>query len=359
MSSSTALAFAAPTPGAALAPSPETLAGYTGRQRAAILLIALGPERAAGVLGHLGDAEVEALSGEMAALHRVDNEVAAAVVADLCAQVAADGARNQGGPEYTRAVLELLLGPERAAQLLQMLTGDREPRPFDFLRHTPAEQVVAFLADEAPQTVALVVASLEPEQGASVLAGLPAELQGAVAVRIATMRETSPGVVRDVEDGLRTKLSSVVQQEFSSAGGTDALAELLNQAGRSTERNVLEAVGGVSEELAEEVRSKLFTFDDLGTLADRDLQLVLRDVDQKDLAVALRGVQEALRERLFANMSSRGAEMLREDLEIGQPQLRAVVEAAQARIVATVRDLEGAGTIRLGRGPAAQEEEVI
>lgn len=359
---STTALVASPFAGSELAlpgPPPELLRNYTGRQRAAILLISLGPERAAGVLGKLSDPEVETLSAEMAALSHVDPVVSEAVVGDLCRQLTMALGSHQGGLQYTRSVLEKLLGEEGAERVLEMLLGRHQSRPFEFLRSTPAEQIVTFLADESPQTVAFVAAALPAELGAEVLAHLPTDRQGQVALRIATMSETSPQVVSDVEAGLRVKLSSVVQQEFSSAGGVDQLAAMINQAGRSTERNVLDAVGEVSEELAEEIRSKLFTFDDLTTLADRDIQQVLRDADQKDLAVALRGVGEELQEKLFANMSSRGSEMLREDLETGQPQRRLVVEAAQARIVAVVRALEADGSIQLGRGPAEAEEEVI
>jgi flagellar motor switch protein FliG len=173
------------------------------------------------------------------------------------------------------------------------------------------------------------------------------------------MTETNPGVVEDVERGLRQKLANVVNQEFSSAGGVDSLAEILNRAGRSTERNVLAAIAEHSGELADEIRQRLFTFDDIVVLSDRDIQLVLREVDQKDLGLALRGVEPGVSERIFANMSQRGAEMLREDLETGQPQKRAVVEEAQGRVVAAIRRLEDAGAITIGRGADDPEDEVI
>jgi flagellar motor switch protein FliG len=335
------------------------LRGLSGRQKAAIFLISLGSTRAAEILKHLSEREVEAISAEMANMWRVKAETTQAVIADLAETFKSRDAFALGGPEYAREVLEHLLGPERAEEIVGALIAQAELRPFDFLRRTPPEQIVTFLSDEAPQTVALVVASLNTNLGARVLAGLPPEQQAEVAVRIATMSETNPGVVEDVERGLRQKLANVMTQEFSSAGGVDSLAEILNRTGRSTERNVLQAIQEHDTELADEIRQRLFTFDDITILSDRDIQLVMREVDQKDLALALRGVPDTVRERIFANMSQRGAEMLREDLESSAPQRRAVVEEAQGRIVGAVRRLEDAGAITIGRGGEDPEEEVI
>lgn len=336
-----------------------SLVGLNGRQKAAIFLISIGSERAADILRFLTEREVEALSAEMASMWRVKSETTRAVIAELAEQFSAKDYFALGGPEFAREVLEHLLGPERAEEIIGSLAASAELRPFDFLRRTPPEQIATFLADEAPQTQALVVASLHVTLGAHVLAALPPEQQADVALRIATMSDTNPGVVEDIERGLRLKLSNVLTQEFSSAGGIDSLAEILNRAGRSTERNVLEAVAEQDRELAEEIRQRLFTFDDIVVLSDRDIQLVLREVDQKDLGLALRGVGAEVADRIFQNMSTRGAEMLREDLETSQPQRRAVVEEAQGRIVGAIRRLEEAGTITLGRGGEDSEDEVI
>lgn len=335
------------------------LAGLNGRQKAAIFLISIGSERAADILRFLTEREVEALSAEMAAMWRVKADTTRAVIAELAEQFSAKDYFAMGGPEFAREVLEHLLGPERAEEIIGSLSAAAELRPFDFLRRTPPEQIATFLADEAPQTQALVVASLHTSLGAKVLSALPTEAQADVALRIATMSDTNPGVVEDIERGLRLKLSNILTQEFSSAGGIDSLAEILNRAGRSTERNVLQAVAEHSQDLADEIRQRLFTFDDIVILSDRDIQLVLREVDQKDLGVALRGVGPEVAEKVFANMSQRGAEMLREDLESSAPQRRAVVEEAQGRFVAAIRRLEEAGTITLGRGGEDAEDEVI
>lgn len=335
--------------------------GLTGRQKAAVFLITIGTERAAGVLKHLSEREIEALSAEMASLWRVQADTADSVVDELVERFDAANEFAVGGPDFARDVLEHLLGPERAEEIIGSIAAQAELRPFDFLRRTPPEQIATFIADEAPQTISLVVASLHPSVGAKVLAALPAEQQSDVAMRIAMMDDTNPGVIEDVERGLRVKLSNVLTQEFQSAGGVDSLAELLNRAGRSTERTVLEKIGELDGELADEIRQRLFTFDDVVVLADRDVQLVLREVDQKDLALALRGVSNEIKELMFRNMSSRGAEMLQEDLETAQPQRRSVVEEAQSRIVAAIRRLEDAGVITIGRGDgeSGSEDEVI
>ncbi len=335
-------------------------AHLTGRQKAAVFLITIGSARAAEILKHLTEREVEALSTEMATLWRVEVETAQAVLEDLAEQFRQRNDFALGGPEFAKEVLVQLVGEERADEIIGSITAQAELRPFDFLRRTPPEQIVTFLADESPQTIALVVASLHKTLAAKVLAALAPDTQADVALRIAMMGDTNPGVVEDIERGLRQKLSSVVNQEFSPAGGVDSLAEILNRAGRSTERIVLQSIAAEHAELADEIRQRLFTFDDIVVLSDRDIQLVLREVDQKDLGLALRGVAEDVRERIFANMSSRGAEMLREDLDSGQPQRRAVVEEAQGKVVAAIRRLEDAGAITIrGGGDGNQEEEVI
>jgi flagellar motor switch protein FliG len=336
-------------------------AALTGRQKAAVFLITIGPERAAEVLKHLTEREIEALSAEMASLWRVRAETAEEVVQELAERFEDAAEFTIGGPEFAREVLEHLLGPAKAEEIIGSITAQAELRPFDFLRRTPPEQIATFLADEAPQTIALVVASLHPSLGAQVLSCLDPEMQADVALRIARMEDTNPGVVEDVERGLRLKLSNVLTQEFSQAGGVDSIAELLNRAGRSTERTVLEKIAEVDGELADEIRQKLFTFDDIVILSDRDIQLVLREVDQKDLALALRGVNDQVKEVIFRNMSQRGVEMLLDDLENTPPQRRSVVEEAQSRIVAAIRRLEEAGVIIIGRGDGegAPEDEII
>ena len=253
-------------------------------------------------------------------------------------------------------MLERALGPERALEIIGRLSSVIEMRPFEFLRRTPAEQLVTFLRNESPQTVALVVANLHTTLASQVLANLPGSEQADIAIRIARMGETSPDVVKQVESVMKKKLDSVVQQEYSSAGGIKSLAEILNRTDRSTERNVLDSLTEADEELAAEVRRLLFVFEDIVKLDDRSIQLVLREADQKDLALALRGVNDDVKERILSNMSERGATMLVEEMAYQPPQRKRVVEEAQGRIVAIVRKLEEAGALVLSRG---EEDAVV
>jgi flagellar motor switch protein FliG len=334
---------------------PATL---SGRRRAAVLLIALGPERAAAIMQHLDDDEVEELSSEMAAIKQVSPETSQSVIEQLALEVSASAQGALGGLDYTYEVLEKRLGRQRAQEIVDALSGRQAHKPFDFLRRTPPEQVAAFLQEEAPQTMAIVIASLPSSIAAKVLAELPKDLQSEVAFRIATMSDTNPLVVRDLEAALRVKLSAILDQELTAAGGVQSLAEILNQAGRSTERHVIQAMAETDQVLAEEVRQRIFTFDDIATLSDRDIQILLRDIDSKDLAVALRGVDPKIQDKLLSNLSQRGGEMLREDMAVMPPQRKAMVDEAQSKIVRAARVLDDAGTITITSADAAEDEVV-
>jgi flagellar motor switch protein FliG len=334
-------------------------ASMTGRQKAAAFLISLGPENASELLKRLGEREVEALTAEMANLARVQPDTLAMLHDEFAERLAQTDLIAIGGMEFAREVLEKSVGRGKADEIIGGLTQAQEMRPFDFLRRTPPEQICAFLADESPQTIALVIASLHSSLAARVLAELQPAVQSDVALRIATMTETNPEVIRDLEVGLKEKLANVLTQEMTAAGGVESLAEILNQAGRSTEKNVLEAMAESDGMLADQVRARLFTFDDLVMLTDRDIQLLLREVDQKELALALRGVANVVRDKLLTNMSSRGAELLREDIETQPPQRKQVVEEAQSKIVGAVRRLEDSGAITIGRGGEDPDDEVV
>jgi flagellar motor switch protein FliG len=333
-------------------PASRRTASLTGIKKAAVLLVSLGSDRAADVFRHLRDEEIESLSLEMAKLQRIDPATTEGVLEELAATVQAYESLTAGGVDFAREVLERALGSDRAAEIIGRLSTVIEMRPFEFLRRTPAEQIVTFLRNEAPQTIALVIANLHTSLSAAVLAHLPEAEQADIALRIARMGETSPDVVKQVENVIRQKLASVVQQEYSVAGGVKSLADILNHADRSTERNVLDTLSETDEELAAEVRRLLFVFEDIVKLDDRAIQLVLREADQKDLALALRGVSDVVKDRILANMSERGAQMLVEEMEYQPPQRKRVVEEAQGRIVAIVRKLEEAGAVVLSRGEA-------
>jgi flagellar motor switch protein FliG len=323
-----------------------------GRKKAAILLVALGPDRASEVFKHLHYEEIESLSLEMAKMQHLEPTVTTKIMEELAATVQAYESIAAGGVEYAREVLEKAIGSERAAEIIGRLSSVIEMRPFEFLRRTAPEQIVAFMRNEAPQTTALVVANLHTTLAAQVLANLPEEEQAEIALRIAKMGETSPDVVKQVEDVMRAKLATIVQNEYTTTGGVKSLAEILNHTDRPTERNVLDSLTETDEELAAEVRRLLFVFEDIVKLDDRSIQLVLREADQKDLALALRGVSDEVKTRVLNNMSERGAQMLLEEMEYQPPQRKRVVEEAQGRIVAIVRRLEEAGAVVLSRSDA-------
>jgi flagellar motor switch protein FliG len=343
-------------PGAApgVAVGPPTI---NGRQKAATLLVSLGPEQAAEILTHLPAEEIETLSLEMAKLRAVEPEASESVLKEFVATADAFDLYAEGGVAFAREVLERSLGPDGAAEIIARLSATMERRPFEFLRKTPPEQIIAFLSSEAPQTIALVIANLHTTLAAQVMTELGPEIQADVAARVASMSEISPDVLQVVERVIKQKLSSVITQEYSASGGVKALAEILNHTDRPTERNILDRLAESNADLAEQIRLLLFTFEDIVKLEDRHVQLVLREVDQKDLALALRGVPQDVKEKVLKNMSQRGAEMLREEMEFQPPQRRLVVEEAQGRIVSIIRRLEEQGDLILGR--AAGEDEVV
>ena len=336
-----------------------TTASLKGIEKAAILLVQIGEERASEIFRHLGDSEVEALSLEIAKSRKVPANVSRDVLGEAVETVLAEDYIAEGGVDYARNILERSLGSTRAEELIGRLSATIERRPFEFLRRTPPEQIHVFLRNEAPQTIALVIANLHTTLAAQVLSHLEPEEQADVARRVAKMAETRPEVVSQVENVMRQKLSNVIAQEYAAAGGVKSLADILNHSDRSTERNVLDELAKTESELAEEVRLLLFTFEDVVKLDDRSIQMVLKEVDQKDLAIALRGVSEDVRGRIFSNMSERGSELLKEEIEFQPPQRKRVIEEAQGRIVGVVRRLEEAGAVVLSRGGGGGDDELL
>jgi len=334
-------------------------AALRGIQKCAVLMVALGEEGASEIFKHLSQPEVEALSLEIAKAPKVPSEVCREVLTEAVQTVLAEDYLAEGGVDYARAVLQRSLGGDKAEEIISRLAATIERRPFEFLRRTPPEQIHVFLRNESPQTIALVLANLHTTLAAQVLSLLPPEEQADVAMRVAQMGETRPEVVAQIESVMKGKLSNVIAQEYSSAGGVKSLAEILNQVDRSTERNVLDQLAQSNGELADEVRLLLFTFEDVVKLDDRSIQMVLKEVDQKDLAIALRGVSEDVRSRIFANMSERGAELLKEEIDFQPPQRRRVVEEAQGRIVGVVRRLEESGAVVISRGGGGGDDELM
>ncbi len=338
------------------AATPERL---PGAQKAAVLMAALGSERAASVMQRMEEEEIESLSHEMARLSSVGTETTESVFSEVAAVTSGGPGEVSGGVEFAREVIERALGPERAADLLGRLTGGGDSRPFEFLHRVPAERIAALLRGESPQTTALVLASLHSTLAAGVLARLPEGEQPDIALRIARMGHANTKVIQQVEAVIRQKLGAVVERKYSASGGAKALAGILNHADRSTERNVLENLAGADKALAEQVRGMLFVFEDIVKLDERAVQQVLREVDQKDLVLALRGAPENVTEVVLANMSERGAAMLKEEMEIQQPQRQRDVDEAQSRVVTVVRKLDEAGTIVISSGEDGEGEPVV
>lgn len=322
----------------------------TGKQKAAILLISLGPEVSAKVFKHLRDEEIEELTLEIANMRKVTPELKERVVEEFRELFMAQEYIAQGGIEYAREVLDRALGPHRANDIISRLTASLQIRPFDFARRTDPGQLLNFIQNEHPQTIALIMAYLTPEQAGAILSALPPAKQVDVARRLATMDRTSPEVLSEVESLLERKLSALMTSEFTSAGGVETTVEVLNRTDRSTEKTILEALTDQDPELAEEIKRRMFVFEDLTLLDDRAIQQVLREVDNKDLGLALKTCSEEVAARIYKNMSKRAAEMLREDIKFMGPVRLRDVEDAQQRIVNVVRTLEEAGEIVVARG---------
>jgi flagellar motor switch protein FliG len=332
----------------------------SGARKAAVLMAALGSERAANVIQKLGEQEIESLSVEMARLDSVGAETTDSVFNEMAALSATAGNGASGGLEFAREVIERALGPERAVELLGRLSGSSETKPFEFLRALAPERIASLLKSESPQTIALVLASLRTNLSAGVLARLPEDQQADIALRIVRMGHPSSSVIERVEEVLRQRMTGVADREYAAGGGTKALAGILNHAERSVERNVLSGLADTDQAMADEVRGMLFVFEDIVKLEERSVQQLLREVDQKDLVLALRGAPEDVQAVVMTNMSERGAAMLKEEMEIQQPQRKRDIDEAQSRIVAVVRRLEEAGTIVLPtEGDGEDESEAV
>ncbi len=327
-----------------------------GKERSAILMVALGNEVAADIYKKLDDSTIEIVTLEIANLRKVTPEMRLEVLKEAQEMLLAREYMSRGGVEYARDILERALGPERAQSLLSRITASLQVRPFDFMRHTDPQQLLGFIQGEHPQTIALILSYLEPEQAAQVIGGLAASLQAEVAKRIARMDRITPEVLREVERVLERKLSTVMGQDFTLAGGIDAIVNIINNADRATERNIMEHLEENDPELAEEIKRRLFVFEDISKMDDRSLQRVLREVEMKELGLALKGATEELRGKFFRNMSKRAAEMLKEDMDYMGPVRVRDVEESQQKVVNVVRALEDTGEIIISRGG---EEELV
>ncbi|WP_448523488.1 flagellar motor switch protein FliG [Pseudothermotoga sp.] len=322
----------------------------TGKRKAAILLVMLGPEKAALVLKHLDESDVEQLTIEIANLGKIMDEEKKQVLTEFQDIARAREMIAQGGIEYAKEVLQKAFGPEKAMKIIERLVSNLQVKPFDFLRQADPLQLVNFLQNEHPQTIAVILSYLEPQLAGKILSAFPEELQIEVIKRIALLERTSPDVIRDIEKNLERKLSGFVMQTFSQVGGVDTAAEIMNSIDRTSERKIMEKLSYDSPELAEEIRRRMFVFEDIVKLDDRSVQIVLREVETRDLALALKGASEEVKQKIFKNISKRAAQLLQDELEYMGPVRLKDVEEAQQKIINVIRRLEEAGEIVIARG---------
>ena len=321
-----------------------------GLQKAAVLLITLGPEKAANIFKHLKEEEIEQLTLEIANTRSVSPSQKEEVLNEFYEVCLAQQYIAEGGIGYAKDLLQKALGEEKAKDVLGKLTASLQVRPFEFIRKTDASQILNFIQDDHPQTIALILSYLSPSQAAGIVGSLPPDKQTDVAKRIATMDRTSPDVIKEVEDILEQKLASLVSQDYTIVGGVDSVVAILNTVDRGTEKHIMENLEIEEPELADEIRKKMFVFEDILMLDDRSIQRVLRDVENNELAVALKNANEDVRNAIFSNLSTLLADMIREDMEYMGPVRVKDVEEAQQKIVNIIRKLEDSAEIVISRG---------
>lgn len=322
----------------------------SGKEKAAMLLIALGPERSAEIFKHLKEDEIEQLTLEIANIRTVTPEEKEKVLEEFYQICLAQDYIAEGGISYAKEILEKALGTQKALEVLNKLTVSLQVRPFDFVRKADPSQLLNFIQNEHPQTIALILAYLKPQQSSIVLSALPQEKQADVARRIAVMDRTSPEIIKEVERVLEKKLSALVTEDFTAAGGVQSIVDILNNVDRGTEKYIMETLEIEDTDLAEEIKKRMFVFEDILTLDDRSIQRFLREVDNNQLAIALKGSKEEVQDKIYANMSKRMQEMIKEDIEFMGPVRLKDVEEAQQKIVNVIRKLEDAGEIVISRG---------
>lgn len=330
---------------------------FSSKQKAAMLLIALGPEKSASVFKYLKEEEIEQLTLEIASIKAVSPKVKEEILQEFYEMCLAQEYIAEGGIGYARQLLEKALGSDKAVEVINKLTVSLQVRPFEFARKTEATQLVNFIQNEHPQTIALILSYLKPSQSAEIIRALPAEMQADTARRIALMDRASPDVISQIEREFEKRLSTLVSEDYTSIGGIDSIVEIINQVDRTTEKNIMENLEIEDPELAEVIKKRMFVFEDITTLDPKSIQRVLREVDNHQLAIALKGAGEGVKEVIMANISKRLAAMIEEDLEYMGPKRVKEVEDAQQKIVNIIRKLEDAGEIVISRG--AGDEVVV
>ena len=322
----------------------------SGLQKSAILLITLGPEKSANIFKHLKEEEIEELTLEIANTRNVTTQIKEDITNEFYQLCLAQQYIAEGGIGYAKELLEKALGSEKAVSVISKLTASLQVKPFEFVRKTDASQLLNFIQDEHPQTIALILSYVSASQASMIISALPPERQADVAKRVAMMDRTSPDIIKEVEKIMESKLASLVNQDYTIIGGVDAVVDILNAVDRGTEKHIMETLEIEEPELADEIRKKMFVFEDILLLDDRAIQRVLRDVDNNDLAVALKGANEQVQTAIFNNLSKRLSAMIKEDMEYMGPVRMKDVEEAQQKIVNIIRKLEDSAEIVISRG---------
>ncbi|MDE6253719.1 MAG: flagellar motor switch protein FliG [Lachnospiraceae bacterium] len=330
--------------------SKNSTSDMIGVQKAAVLLIALGPEKSASIFKHLKEEEIEELTLEIANTRSISPQVKETILNEFYQVCLAQQYIAEGGIEYAKELLEKALGSEAAQSVISKLTASLQVRPFEFIRKTDATQILNFIQDEHPQAIALILSYLPSNQASMIISSLPLEKQADVAKRIAQMDRTSPDVIKEVESVLERKLSSLVNQDYTIVGGVDSIVEILNSVDRGTEKHIMENLEIEEPELADEIKRKMFVFEDILALDDKTIQRILRDVDNNDLGLALKSATEEVQNVIFNNLSKRLSAMIREDMDFMGPVRMKDVEEAQQKIVNIIRKLEDSGEIIIARG---------
>jgi len=324
-------------------------------RKAAVLLLSLPEEDAASLLGKLEPKQVEAVSIEIARMKRVSGDEQEAVIREF-ADSNPVGGTESGSLDLAKSLVKKALG-QNAGEALDNIRQSIEALPFGFLRNVDSQNVLTYVIDEHPQTIALIMSHLPPASSAQILSGLPAERQLAVIRRIATMNQTNPEIIREVERGLERRMSSVMSQSFQNAGGVEAVAAMLNVSDRATERTILDNLSTSHPDLVDDIRRLMFVFEDISKFTPKDIQTVLKNVENSQWAMALKGASEELRDKILGNMSQRASEVLKEEMEyLGAVKLSAV-EAMQQQIVDVVRRLEDSGEIEINKSD--EEEQLV
>ena len=326
-------------------------AELSGLKKAAILLVSLEQQIAGDILKNMDVSQIEEISREIAAMGPVAQVVRDEVVQEFYTLALARTYADEGGWEYAKTLLAKSLPADEAKKIIDQVNQSIQSAPFAFLQKAESENLLTFIQEEHPQTIALILAHLKPTKASEILVGLPAQKQVEVVKRIANMEQTNPEVIKEVERGLENRLAAMISQTFEKAGGVDTVAEMLNLADRATEKSIMEGLEAEDPDLVEQIRRLMFVFEDIMMVNDKGIQSMLKEIDNEDLALALKTASQELKDKIFKNMSERAAQLIREDMEYMGPVRVSDVEAAQQKIVDVVRRLEESGEIIIsGRG---------